>query len=607
MRVSQLISDAENYLCKALTVASVLLTLAIAIYAIYFAGFGYDFTDEGFYLNWISDPFNLGVGLTQFGYVYHPIYLLSEGNVQLLRLINIGITFALGALLFDALFKFSDSNSSIRFGDRLILTAGMSLSSLIVFDTWLVIPNYNSLNLQALMLSFLAVLKISQKDTSTEYRYWVLLGAAIWLVYMAKPSSAVLVVISLILYLSISKNLDWRGLLFCASTAFCLFLIGAVIVSGSIPDYLNGLQSSYELSQVLGSAHNLSGFWKLHGVKLHPEVKEILIYSSLLSATVYFFSISRTKYLRIVSLIIIFVIACYGFYVLLGGDNLLPARKFQSILMSFALISTLACVLAMVLNGIKPDGGINWSLFLLALFIPYIYTFGTGSYYFHVGSRALVFWVMASLMLLLPINNKRVINLFYSFVITVQVMSIILLRTGVDAPYRQPQPLFLNEYQLVMENGAKLMLPSAAGSYVTEVKDAAFNNNFKAGSPILDLTGQSPGLVFLLGGRPLGAAWILGGYPRSDDFARKAFEKVSCVELASAWLIYEPSGPRSISSDVINSFGADIKRDYKEVDEFVVPSGTGGRKQSQKQYLLKPARELSSAVRACEQARENRS
>ena len=36
---------------------------------------GFDFTDEGFYLNWIANPWNYRASLSQFGFVYHPLYL----------------------------------------------------------------------------------------------------------------------------------------------------------------------------------------------------------------------------------------------------------------------------------------------------------------------------------------------------------------------------------------------------------------------------------------------------------------------------------------------------------------------------------------------------
>jgi hypothetical protein len=56
---------------------------------------GFDFTDEGFYLNWISDPWNYRSSASQFGFVYHPLYRLVGGDIVLLRQANVVISFAL--------------------------------------------------------------------------------------------------------------------------------------------------------------------------------------------------------------------------------------------------------------------------------------------------------------------------------------------------------------------------------------------------------------------------------------------------------------------------------------------------------------------------------
>src|ERR1700675_1878245 len=65
---------------------------------------GFDFTDEGFYLNWISNPWNFHSSVTQFGFVYYPLYKLVGGDIVLLRQANVLILFTLGwALCFTFL------------------------------------------------------------------------------------------------------------------------------------------------------------------------------------------------------------------------------------------------------------------------------------------------------------------------------------------------------------------------------------------------------------------------------------------------------------------------------------------------------------------------
>jgi hypothetical protein len=70
------------------------VSTTIILYWIFkFSAYGIDFTDEGFYLNWISNPFLYKVSLSQFGYIYHPLYNLVDGNIAWLRRVNFFITF----------------------------------------------------------------------------------------------------------------------------------------------------------------------------------------------------------------------------------------------------------------------------------------------------------------------------------------------------------------------------------------------------------------------------------------------------------------------------------------------------------------------------------
>ena len=77
-----------------------LLSTTLILYWVFkFSAYGIDFTDEGYYLNWISNPFLYKVSLSQFGYIYHPLYNLVDGNIIWLRRLNFLITFALACTL----------------------------------------------------------------------------------------------------------------------------------------------------------------------------------------------------------------------------------------------------------------------------------------------------------------------------------------------------------------------------------------------------------------------------------------------------------------------------------------------------------------------------
>src|ERR1044072_2972932 len=83
----------------ALTVA-VAATLLLVGTMLWRSHLGFDFTDEGFYLNTISNPWHFPVSPTQFGYIYHPLHQVFGRNIAALRQSNILISFCLAVLTY---------------------------------------------------------------------------------------------------------------------------------------------------------------------------------------------------------------------------------------------------------------------------------------------------------------------------------------------------------------------------------------------------------------------------------------------------------------------------------------------------------------------------
>ena len=78
---------------------AVVASLALVSSVLWRSYFGYDFTDEGYYLNWISNPWIYKASVSQFGFMYHPLYRLVGGDLPLLRQCNIFIIFGLAWIL----------------------------------------------------------------------------------------------------------------------------------------------------------------------------------------------------------------------------------------------------------------------------------------------------------------------------------------------------------------------------------------------------------------------------------------------------------------------------------------------------------------------------
>jgi hypothetical protein len=144
------------------------------------------------------------------------------------------------------------------------------------------------------------------------------------------------------------------------------------------------------------------------------------------------------------------------------------------------------------------------------------------------------------------------------------------------------------------------------GNSLEDAIDLAKFANFERGTPMIDLSGHSPGILYAIGARSTGSAWIFGGYPNfsgSDKLAAIILERVSCKELSSAWLLLEPEGPVKITAEVLSSFGANLASDFQIKGTFKSAKGASGFAGDELQIIYKPVRTVDAAMAACTNAR----
>src|SRR5665811_1897761 len=95
----------EEKVAKTAVVAIAIAALGFTALVLLRCGYGFDFSDEGMHLNAIAYPWDFGPSVTQFGFVYHPVYWLLDGDLELLRRFNIGLTFVLAGALAGILLR----------------------------------------------------------------------------------------------------------------------------------------------------------------------------------------------------------------------------------------------------------------------------------------------------------------------------------------------------------------------------------------------------------------------------------------------------------------------------------------------------------------------
>jgi len=125
---------------------------------------------------------------------------------------------------------------------------------------------------------------------------------------------------------------------------------------------------------------------------------------------------------------------------------------------------------------------------------------------------------------------------------------------------------------------------------MNRIKDCLAHNNIRAEDvSYIDLTGQMPGLVYMLEGNLLGNAWLVGGYPGSERAAIAQLKTESSDSLRSALILSEEGGEREIKiSNDLRQFGIDFPSNYSLLLESDIPQGAGDNEKRKILRLYKP-------------------
>jgi hypothetical protein len=593
-----------EFLLTALTASGTILILG---WLIRYSGYGIDFTDESFYLVWIANPYIYSGSITQFGFVYHPLYNLLGGDVAALRQANILLTFGMAWCL--TYYFFVSLAPSLK-GNRFTLftvSAGFATCTFILFDSWLLTPSYNSLALQSLLICTLGLVLADKTPNRASITGWILIGVGGWLAFMAKPSTAIALAVGVLSYLLLARKFSIRMVALTVVCTLALLVVSALLIDGSILGFIKRIQLGLEFSGLLGGRHTLDHILRIDDFYFNERGKPaLLVISGMLFIALWSLLAKNKKWSLICLLISISFFIITALLTFGQTQQVAGLGKFQGMLI-FA-VSYGSAITALVfgrIKSLKVVSAPHWAIAALFLLMPHIYAFGTNMNYWESGSSAGFFWPLAGLTLLGPLIRARGSWLIaLPLTLAAQAITATLLQKGLEQPYRQPEPLRLNKS--IVEIGpqkSQLLLSEDYANYILNAIASAQKAGFEPNDSVIDLSGQSSGVLYVLGAESIGAAWVIGGYPGSLKYAQSAFEQVACEKISTAWILFEQNGPRSIPTDLMLNLGFDFPNSYEIVGSWQTAKGAGGYLESRTQQFYKPV-ESDNTLAACRKLRK---
>ena len=602
--------DAPGWPDRLLLAMPGVTALAVVYWVLRYCGHGLDFTDESYYLVWAATPFEYTASVSQFGFVLHPLYALLGGDIVAFRQAGVIATLGLAWVLVWLVLGRSPLPPALSPAWRWALALPLACASLLITLLsvhWLPTPGYNSLAFQALLVAMSGLLLLERAPRGSGVLGPVLFGLGGWLAFMAKPSTAAALAVAALAWLALAGRLSRRTLALAAVSAALALVASAMAIDGSLVGFLRRLQSGLALAQVMSGKSAAQDMWRLGDFDLRPAGLALTLAVAGVMLVIYRLADAETLERRRTALRLSGALTLITLATLLGHMPGLSeeAHGIGLVFLGLPASLLLAAILGATLRGLRATRLADLALAALFLVLPHVFAFGTNRNYWENAASAALFWLLAALVVFgVWYGRRRMANVLAVAATGVLLVTAALLNAGLESPERQPETLRRCTTPLALAGSPRPLLHcSGYAAYLEEALRAARSAGLAPGTPMVDLTGQSPGLLYAIGARSLGLPWLLGDYPGSDAFAVAALGRVRCADLAAAWVLTEPGGPRSLSPAVLSSFGADLGRDYAPAAVLHPAPGAGGYDSRPPQSLLRPLRDPQAAARACEALR----
>lgn len=566
---------------------------------------GIDLTDEGFYLNTISSPSIYSKTLTQFGFIYHPLYLFVDGDIAIFRKVNYLLTYGMAVLLCFLLLRSSFAN--VKTGNSyqfILLSIVIAISSLLLTCFELPqSPSYNTLTFQSLLIGAAGILLSHSAKFKVQFWGFIVVGFSLWLAFMAKPTTALVFGLITFFHFIFSEKINKSALLIPALIAIILSFIFALAIDGSVIAFVNRLLLAINNGRILAAGYSFSSVLRWDAFPLEGELLYILIFLSFALASLMFVCSREGRISRVATLAICATSAFFSIVIL--SRYQLHEGEFQRYVGLLILAIPAGGLIFLVVTNMvtrmtRVIGRDKLILAITLMSLPFAYAFGTNRPYWLNAEGASFFWVLTGIVL---ISGEAANKVSWRVLFPVCGLSIFLssffILGSIEFPMRQTQSLRKNVDWISLSNGGnQLAISPGLFDYIGTLKKLATDGGFETGMPIIDLTGTSPGVAFFLNGTAPGTPWLLGGYQGSEAFAKTILDQVPCKDLTRAWVLMSLNQTDRLPSKLLENYGINLNNDYEDLGFAIRPPNP--YPQSYEHHLLKPSRTHETANLECE-------
>ena len=528
-----------------------LLLLQAGLY-IWSAPRGFEFTDEAYYvLNYLHWR-DLAATVSFFGAYFELPFKLFGQSIFAARILSLIVLLATSAFMTREALSFTRGREPANRTSRLpFVIAGAAGSGLYFgYFSSLRAPSYNLLSLCTMMLATALLFRLVARNGSpTRLRVIALCyGVALGACALSKAPSGALM-FGLHAGFFVVANRDWsaRVVLESMSLAAAGIALNLVVLQWADPNWLSALRDGVSMTSVVGHGTllSLASAVAHDTIALAPTIVEL----SALAVVVALLGRTIRHNRRVqMSIAVVALIACVALELAAGAN---PSSWLPIVGACIAVLWSFAAVEGGVSKG--PDGKpAAVGAVCLLLLLPLAFSFGTNQPVFEHSLMAGVFGIVALLVSLQRLAERRCITklaVTVSIVLLIAPAIVIQVQNGFNPVHAYRIRTALVDQRIstpIGPSGRQLLLDADTHNEIISLAATGRTVGFPPEEPIFDLTGDGPGLIYALGGRPLGVAWLAGGYSGSETAAARLIARLPVNELRRAWLLTSNTNPRRI-------------------------------------------------------------
>lgn len=509
---------------------------------------GLDLTDESYYLLSYQHWRGLIATVTFFGAYFDGPFRLLGADVGAMRVLGMALLVVAGGFFTRQALAFGrDAAEPVPWP---YTAAGMAGAMFYYsYVTTLRAPSYNLLVLFCMLVSsgLLFVLADGRgarwRLGCTAFAYGLLIGAC----GLTKATSALATVLCHLVFLScfarVRRLPEWAWL---AALGVGVNLLALHLAQ---PHWLDALLTGVQLTAAMDSHPAAVPFETLRRAVVRGAVR--LLPALVLAVLVFWFAAKRwgRTHRSVLSSLVVLTVA-----------GIMLTIQQQGYGKSWWVLLVFGTALLWLAERLCRDSPMpRWrdvrgvtGVSVLLFVLPICYSVGTnGSLPAHTQMAA----VFAIVALMLPLRRLHALGLVHGGAV-MAVLSLLCVPMLVSELRALDDPVFtyrlrtgLLDQRFGLELGDRrrtLHLDAITRDSLHRLQLRMRELGYQPGQPVLDATGDGPGLVYALGGRPLGVAWIIGGYPGSERAAARVLDAVAPAELRRAWVLVADDSPRAL-------------------------------------------------------------